>query len=102
MDTFSTTDTTIILAMAAAYIVFASWLTYRLRSRTNAQFMTAARALPASVVGILPMSALVGVKSTVGTVQEAFTSGFAAPWSVIGASIEFVRQQITVCAGASL
>ena len=78
METFSATETTIILAMVASYILFTSWLTYRLRSRTNAQFMTASRALPATVVGILLMSEFVGAKSTVGTAQEAFTSGFGS------------------------
>jgi SSS family solute:Na+ symporter len=52
--------------------------------------MTASRALPAAVVGMLLMSEFVGAKSTVGTAQEAFTSGFAAAWSVIGASIGFL------------
>jgi solute:Na+ symporter, SSS family len=42
------------------------------------------------VVGILLMSEFIGAKSTVGTAQEAFTSGFAASWSVIGASIGFL------------
>lgn len=90
MDAFSAADTAIILTMVIAYILFTSWLTYRLRSRTNAQFMTASRALPAAVVGILLMSEFVGAKSTVGTAQEAFTSGVAAAWSVIGASIGFL------------
>ena len=90
MAEFNTTDTAIILAMVAAYILFTTWLTYKLRSKTNAQFMTASRALPAAVVGILMMSEFVGAKSTVGTAQEAYISGFAASWSVIGASIGFL------------
>jgi SSS family solute:Na+ symporter len=52
--------------------------------------MVAARAMPPSIVGVLLMSEFVGAKSTVGTAQEAFTSGLAASWSVIGASIGFV------------
>lgn len=90
MNTFSSNDTTIIIAMVALYILFTSWLTYRLRSKTNAQFMTASRSLPAAVVGILLMSEFVGAKSTVGTAQEAFTSGIAAAWSVLGASVGFL------------
>ena len=90
MAEFGTLDTTIIIAMIAGYILFTSWLTVRLRSRTADQFMTASRALPASVVGMLLMSEFVGAKSTVGTAQEAFTSGFAAAWSVIGASVGFL------------
>ena len=90
MTEFSTFDTGIIIAMVVGYILFTSWLTYRLRSKTNAQFMTASRSLPAAVVGILLMSEFVGAKSTIGTAQEAFTNGFAASWSVIGASIGFL------------
>ena len=78
MDTFGSTDTAIILAMVVGYIIFTSWLTYRLRSKTNAQFMTASRALPAAVVGVLLMSESVGAKSTIGTAREAFSNGLAA------------------------
>jgi SSS family solute:Na+ symporter len=90
MIEFGAFDTGIIIAMVIAYIAFTSWLTVRLRSKTNDQFMTASRALPAAVVGILLMSEFVGAKSTVGTAQEAFISGSAAAWSVIGASIGFL------------
>ena len=90
MNTFDAADTTLIVGMVAIYIAFTAWLTYKLRSRTNDQFMTAARSLPAAVVGILMMSEFVGAKSTVGTAQEAFMSGLAASWSVIGASIGFL------------
>jgi SSS family solute:Na+ symporter len=90
MTEFNTTDTAIIISMVVGYILFTSWLTLRLRSRNADQFMTASRALPAAVVGVLLMSEFVGAKSTVGTAQEAFTSGFAASWSVLGASIGFL------------
>jgi solute:Na+ symporter, SSS family len=83
-------ESTLIIAMIVGYIAFTSWLTIRLRSTTNAQFMTGARAMPAIVVGILMMSEFVGAKSTVGTAQEAFQSGMAAAWSVLGASIGFL------------
>lgn len=90
MSRFNAAETAVIVAMIIAYIIFTSWLTMRLRSRTSAQFMNAARALPASVIGVLLMSEFVGAKSTVGTAQEAFTSGIAAAWSVLGASIGFL------------
>ncbi|CAH2603158.1 Sodium:solute symporter family protein [Rhodovastum atsumiense] len=90
MSEFGSIDTAIIVAMIIAYILFTSWLTVRLRSRTSAQFMVAGRALPAAVIGILLMSEFVGAKSTVGTAQEAFNSGIASAWSVIGASIGFL------------
>ncbi|WP_407154707.1 sodium:solute symporter family protein [Bradyrhizobium sp. STM 3557] len=83
-------ESTLVVAMIVAYIAFTSWLTIKLRSRTNDQFMTGARAMPAVVVGILMMSEFIGAKSTVGTAQEAFQSGMAAGWAVLGASIGFL------------
>lgn len=76
--------------MIIVYIIFTSWLTVKLRSKTNEQFMTAAKSMPAFVVGILMMSEYIGAKSTVGTAQEAFTAGIAASWSTIAATIGFV------------
>ena len=83
-------DAAVISTVAIAYIFFTGWLTVRLRSKTSDQFMTAARAMPPVVVGLLMMSEFVGAKSTVGTAQEAFSSGMAAAWSVVGASIGFL------------
>lgn len=60
MAQFQAVDTAIIIAMVLAYIGFTSWLTIRLRSKTVDQFMTAARALPPAVIGILMMSEFVG------------------------------------------
>ncbi|PKU25760.1 sodium:solute symporter family protein [Telmatospirillum siberiense] len=90
MNDFNSVDTAIIVAMIVVYILGTSWLTIRLRSKTNEQFMTAARAMPPVVVGVLLMSEFIGAKSTVGTAQEAFSAGLAAGWSVVGASIGFV------------
>ena len=86
MAEFGTFDTGIIVAMIVGYILFTSWLTVRLRSRTADQFMTASRALPPAVIAVLLMSEFVGAKSTVGTAQEAFQSGFAASWSAPSAA----------------
>jgi SSS family solute:Na+ symporter len=90
MSQFSTSSLMLIGGMIIFYIIFTSWLTFRLRSKTNDQFMTAAKSVPAVVVGILMMSEFIGAKSTVGTAQEAFTSGLAASWSTIAAVIGFV------------
>jgi SSS family solute:Na+ symporter len=90
MHEFTEGESLTIAVMVVAYILFTGWLTLRLRSRTNAQFMTASRSMPALVVGVLLMSEFVGAKSTVGTAQEAFNSGIAAAWSVLGASIGFL------------
>src|ERR1043166_1259123 len=88
MDIFGAS--TLVIVMIVAYIGFTAWLTVRLRSTTSQQFMTGGRAMPAVVVGILMMAEFVGTKSTVGTAQEAFSSGMAAAWAVIGAAIGFL------------
>jgi SSS family solute:Na+ symporter len=90
MQEFTGNESMLIIAMVVCYILFTSWLTTKLRSKTTAQFMTAARSMPAMVVGVLMMSEFIGAKSTVGTAQEAFNSGIAAAWSVLGASVGFV------------
>jgi SSS family solute:Na+ symporter len=90
MTEFGSADTAIIVSIVVAYIIFTSWLTLRLRSKSTAQFMVGSRALPAAVIAVLLMSEFIGAKSTVGTAQESFLSGFAAGWSVFGASIGFL------------
>ncbi|GBO47506.1 sodium:solute symporter family protein [Pectobacterium versatile] len=90
MNHFDTTDTLIIIGMIVFYIAFTSWLTLKLRSKSNTEFMEGSRALPAFIVGVLLMTEFIGAKSTVGTAQAAFESGIAASWSVIGAAIGFL------------
>ncbi|OQV38977.1 sodium:solute symporter [Pantoea vagans] len=89
MKAFSTESTLLIVGMVVAYILFTTWLTWRLRSKTSGDFMEGSRAMPALIVGIMLMSEYIGAKSTIGTAQAAFEDGFAASWSVIGAAIGF-------------
>lgn len=89
MKAFSTESTLLIVGMVVAYILFTTWLTWRLRSKTSGDFMKGSRAMPAFIVGIMLMSEYIGAKSTIGTAQAAFEDGFAASWSVIGAAIGF-------------
>ncbi|WP_315309863.1 sodium:solute symporter family protein [Pantoea vagans] len=89
MKAFSTESTLLIVGMVVAYILFTTWLTWRLRSKTSGDFMEGSRAMPAFIVGIMLMSEYIGAKSTIGTAQAAFEDGFAASWSVIGAAIGF-------------
>ncbi|MBW1214445.1 sodium:solute symporter family protein [Pantoea allii] len=89
MKTFNAQDTLIIIGIVVAYIVFTTWLTFRLRSKNCGDFMEGSRAMPAFIVGILLMSEYIGAKSTIGTAQAAFEGGIAASWSVIGAAIGF-------------
>ena len=87
---FSATQMFIILSIVIVYTVFTSWLSIKLRSKTNEQFMTAARALPASVIGVLLMSEFIGTPSTFGTAQSAFSSGMGASWAILSAAISFI------------
>ncbi len=48
MTSFSTWDTTMIIAMVVVYIVVTSVASIRLRSRTSEQFMVAGRSMPAA------------------------------------------------------
>ena len=89
MKTFTAEDTLIIIGIVVAYIIFTTWLTFRLRSKNAGDFMEGSRAMPAFIVGILLMSEYIGAKSTIGTAQAAFESGIAASWSVLGAAIGF-------------
>lgn len=89
MNHFTTEDTFIIVGIVIAYILFTTWLTFRIRSKNSGDFMEGSRAMPAFIVGILLMSEYIGAKSTIGTAQAAFESGIAASWSVLGAAIGF-------------
>jgi len=89
MKAFSTESTLLIVGMVVAYILFTTWLTWRLRSKSSGDFMEGSRAMPAFIVGVMLMSEYIGAKSTIGTAQAAFEDGFAASWSVIGAAIGF-------------
>ncbi|MDR7343211.1 SSS family solute:Na+ symporter [Pantoea alhagi] len=89
MKEFTTTDTLIIIGIVIAYILFTTWMTWRLRSKSSGDFMEGSRAMPAFIVGVMLMSEYIGAKSTIGTAQAAFEHGFAASWSVIGAAIGF-------------
>ena len=89
MNIFNTEDTLIIASIVVVYIAFTTWLTFRLRSKNNGDFMEGSRIVPSFIVGILLMSEYIGAKSTVGTAQAAFNGGIAASWSVIGAAIGF-------------
>ena len=89
MQSFGTIDTGIIIAVIIAYIAFTAWMTVWLRSRDSAEFLVAARSMPAVVIGILLMSEFIGAKSTVGVAQAAFESGVAASWAVLSLAVAF-------------
>jgi solute:Na+ symporter, SSS family len=79
----------IVVTMVIVYMVITTCLTVYFRSKTNSDFMMAARSVPAFVIGILLMSEFIGPKSTVGAAQTAFESGMAASWAVLSVAIGF-------------
>ncbi|MBB5336955.1 sodium:solute symporter family protein [Pectinatus brassicae] len=87
---FSTESTMFILAVVVLYIILTSWLSVKLRSKTSEQFMNAAKAMPAVIVGFLLMTEFIGAKSTVGTAESAFEYGMAAAWSVLAAAVGYL------------
>lgn len=89
MHGFSAASTTLIISMVVIYIALTTWLTIRLRSKSNSDFMQGSKSLPAIIVGLMLMSEFIGAQSTVGTAQSAFEHGIAASWSILGAAIGY-------------
>ncbi|TKK17852.1 sodium:solute symporter [Enterobacter cancerogenus] len=89
MKEFSAENTLIIVGIILVYILFTTWLTFRLRSKNSSDFMEGSRVMPTFVVGVMLMSEYIGAKSTIGTAQAAFEGGFGAFWSIMGAAIGF-------------
>ncbi|WP_125565208.1 sodium:solute symporter family protein [Companilactobacillus insicii] len=84
------TSVIIILGVVVAYIILTGYLSVRWSGKTNDDFMTGSRGLPTFIIGVLLMSQFIGAVTLVGTAQTAFSSGVAAMWSVIAATIGFI------------
>lgn len=89
MNATDTQSIFIVVTMVVIYMAITTGLTFYFRSKTNSDFMMAARSVPAVVIGILLMSEFIGPKSTVGAAQAAFESGMAASWAVLSVAIGF-------------
>jgi len=89
MGSFGLHPVLIISIIVVGYVVITTGASLLLRSRTNDQFMVAARALPVGVVGVVLMSEFIGTPATVGTAQSAYTQGIAAAWSIVSCIIAF-------------
>lgn len=90
MNGFAASNMVIMSTIIVLYVASTTWLSIHFRSRTNDQFMTAARAMSPLVIGLLIMSEFIGSTTTVGISQAAFTSGIAAGWPIIGMLIGFL------------
>jgi len=78
------------VVMVVVYLAITTWLTFRYRAKTSADYMVAGRSVPAVVIGVLMMSEFIAPKSTVGVAQAAFESGMAAAWAVASVSLGFL------------
>ncbi|MCJ2063313.1 sodium:solute symporter family protein [Methylobacterium sp. J-088] len=81
---------TVTVIMIVAYLALTTWLTYRYRAKTSADYMVAGRSVPAVVIGVLMMSEFIAPKSTIGVAQAAFESGMAASWAVASVALGFL------------
>ncbi|MGU3463664.1 sodium:solute symporter family protein [Methylobacterium sp. C33D] len=81
---------TVTIVMVVAYLAITTWLTYRYRAKTSADYMVAGRSVPAVVIGVLMMSEFIAPKSTIGVAQAAFESGMAASWAVASVALGFL------------
>lgn len=76
--------------MVLVYMALTTWLTVKFRAKTTADYMVAARSVPAIVIGVLMMSEFIAPKSTIGVAQAAFDSGMAASWAVASVALGFL------------
>ena len=79
MNHFTTEDTFIIVGIVIAYILFTTWLTFRIRSKNSGDFMEGSRAMPAFIVGILLMSEYIGAKSLSEPHRPRLRAGLPPP-----------------------
>ncbi|RVU73931.1 sodium:solute symporter family protein [Lactobacillus xujianguonis] len=79
----------IILAVVVIYIVITSYLSYKWSGHSNSDFMQGGKGIPYFVVAVMLFSNYNGIMAVIGTAQRAYTSGFAAAWSVFAAAIGF-------------
>ena len=80
----------IILAAVIIYILITAYLSYKWSGHSNSDFMQGGKSLPYFVVAVMIFSNYNGIMAVVGTAQRAYTSGFAAAWSVFAAAIGFI------------
>lgn len=82
----------IILLIVVAYMAVLAGISIVVRrsSRTSEGFASGGRVFPAVLIGFLLMSEFIGTSATLGTAQQAFSTGISAAWNVIALAIGFV------------
>lgn len=90
MSVLSKSSSIIILSVVVIYILITAYLSYKWSGHSNADFMQGGKSLPYFVVAVMIFSNYNGIMAVIGTAQRAFSSGFAAAWSVFAATIGFI------------
>lgn len=82
----------IVLLIVMVYMVVLAGISLVVRrsSRTSEGFASGGRVFPAIMIGFLLMSEFIGTSATLGTAQEAYSTGISAAWNVIALAIGFV------------
>ncbi|GAA5120477.1 sodium:solute symporter family protein [Pseudonocardia adelaidensis] len=82
----------IILLIVVVYMAVLAGISVVVRrsSRTSEGFASGGRVFPAVLIGFLLMSEFIGTSATLGTAQQAFSTGISAAWNVVALAIGFV------------
>jgi solute:Na+ symporter, SSS family len=82
----------LVLLMVVVYMALLAGISYLARrsSRTSEGFASGARSFPAVLIGFLLMSEFIGTSATLGTAQQAYTTGISAAWNVVALAVGFV------------
>lgn len=80
----------IILSAVIIYILITGFLSYKWSGHSNSDFMQGGKSIPYFVVAVMIFSNFNGIMAVIGNSQRAFTSGFAAAWSLFAATIGFI------------
>jgi solute:Na+ symporter, SSS family len=82
----------IVLLIVVAYMAVLAGISIVVRrsSRTSEGFASGGRVFPAILIGFLLMSEFIGTSATLGTAQQAYSTGISAAWNVIALAIGFV------------
>jgi SSS family solute:Na+ symporter len=82
----------IILLIVVVYMAVLAGISVVVRrsSRTSEGFASGGRVFPAALIGFLLMSEFIGTSATLGTAQQAYSTGISAAWNVVALAIGFV------------
>lgn len=82
----------IVALMVVAYIIGITAVSViaRKSGRTSEGFVRGGRVFPAALIGMFMASEVIGTAASIGTAQEAFTSGISAAWNLVALGIGFI------------